>query len=81
MPKLVFFIPSQDSTPVQVNVFDTYESGGVLMASVQAISGMPFVGGNLYPVRTSFATVPAAQIRVVEASHVSAYLENSIFFE
>lgn len=51
---------------VKVEILDVFEAGGAKLASVKAIEGRPFVGGDKWPVFTPFATVKAAELGPVE---------------
>lgn len=53
----------------KVEVLDTYQAGGVNMASVKAIEGTPFVGGDKWAVKTEWATCPAADLADVRSDH------------
>lgn len=53
----------------KVEILDTFQAGGIELASVRALYGTPFIGGDTYPVRTKYATIPASELgnyRVVE---------------
>lgn len=43
----------------EVEVQDVYTVGGVKLASVKAVEGKPFVGGDKWPIRTEYGTVRA----------------------
>lgn len=45
-----------------VEILEVYETGGVKMAAVRAITGRPFVGGDKWPVYTEWTTAPAAEL-------------------
>jgi hypothetical protein len=45
-----------------VEILDTWETGGVKMASVKALEGRPFVGGDKFPTWTAYKTVKAAEL-------------------
>lgn len=51
-----------------VEISDVYEVGGVMLASIKAIDGKPFVGGDRWPIRTEYATVSAADLTPAEPS-------------
>ena len=48
--------------PVQVG--DVFECGGRKLATVDALDGKVFMGGDKWPVRTSHATVPVVEIDI-----------------
>lgn len=56
---------------VQVEIVDTFRSGGIMMAVVHAMDGSePFVGGDKWPVRTDWSNIPIdrlSNIQKVEA--------------
>jgi hypothetical protein len=54
--------PFGTEEPVEVEILDFYECGGVQLASVEAVSGKPFVGGNKWAVRTPFTIVKVSDL-------------------
>jgi hypothetical protein len=50
---------------IPVEILDRFECGGVDLASVRALEGQPFVGGDTYPVRTEYATVKACDLQAL----------------
>ena len=46
----------------EVEVLDVYEVGGVKLASVKALQGKPFVGGDKWPVASEWGTVKACEL-------------------
>jgi hypothetical protein len=54
-------LPKNDNT-IKVEVLDAYEVNGVKFAAVKACEGQPFVGGDKWPIKTEFATVPASEL-------------------
>ncbi len=69
MATLAFYVPAPDGTPIQVEVLDVYQPH----ATVQAISGKPFVGGTLYPVFSEIAVVPTTDIHIVTEKILEVY--------
>lgn len=65
---LVYLSPDGLSIPVELE--ETFEVGGHKLANVRALVGRPFVGGDKWPVRTEFATVPADRLMVVQPATV-----------
>ena len=59
---------------VTVQVNDVFECGGEQLATVEALAGAPFMGGDKWPVRTRYATVKAADLAPVTLAH-PAYCE------
>ena len=55
-----------------VEILDTYQAGGVTMASVKAIEGTPFVGGNDRPTRTAYTTCKADELAGVHSDQPQA---------
>lgn len=58
--------PFGTEEPVEVEVLDIYECGGVQLASVEALEGKPFVGGNKWAVQTPFTIVPTSDLIITE---------------
>lgn len=52
----------QNDKQIAVEVLDYFVCGGVQLAAVEALEGKPFMGGNLWPVHTPFATVKVADL-------------------
>lgn len=50
----------------KVKVLDVYELKDGKKASVQALDGTPFVGGDKWPIPTAYAIVPADELESVE---------------
>jgi len=50
----------------QVNVLDEFEMGGALLVAIEALEGKPFVGGDKWPVWTSFTTVRASELETTD---------------
>jgi hypothetical protein len=46
-----------------VKINDKWEAGGIEHASIEAIQGTPFMGGDKWPVQTKFASVPASELQ------------------
>jgi len=55
-----------------VEVLDVYQAGGVKLASVKALEGEPFTGGDKWPVPTKWATVKAADLAGVMVTNMPA---------
>lgn len=49
----------------KVEILDTFEAGGVVLANVKALEGLPFMGGNKWPVHTAYTTCKAAELTPV----------------
>ena len=60
----------------EVEVQDIYRDGANMMVSIMAIEGTPFVGGDKWPVRTKYATVPAEEI---ELNDDALWLDNHAY--
>jgi len=50
------------SKNVEVEILDVYPMGSQLMATVEAVQGKPFVGGDKWPVHTPYATVRFSEL-------------------
>ena len=55
---------SQNGSTIPVIVLDYFVSGKIQYASIEALEGRPFVGGDKWPVRTCWATVPVADLDI-----------------
>jgi hypothetical protein len=54
---------------VSVEILDVFDGPqGIKLACVRALDGKPFVGGDKWPVATSFATVPTSDLTDVAES-------------
>ena len=51
---------------VKVIVLDVFSSGGQTFASVEALDGKPFMGGDRWPVHTPFTTVELRELQFAE---------------
>ncbi len=58
--------PFGTEEPVEVEVLDFYTCGGVELASVEAVFGKPFVGGDKWAVRTPFAIVKTSDLIITK---------------
>lgn len=51
----------------ELEIVDTYRTGGVVMAVCHAIDGSePFVGGDKWPVKTDWKNIPIAHLENIQ---------------
>ena len=50
----------------RVKVNDRFEINGTPYVAIEAVKGKPFMGGDTYPVKTQFATVPESDLHITE---------------
>lgn len=55
-------LPHGSTIPVEVEIIDFFTCGGIRCASVEAVHGKPFVGGNKWSVWTPFTTVKVSDL-------------------
>jgi len=53
-----------NGSKIPVIVLDYFVCGGVRLATVEALEGQPFVGGDKWPVQTPWATVKVADLDI-----------------
>ena len=53
---------SLNGKAIPVEVLDYFVSGGIRYASIEALEGKPFMGGDKWPVHTPWATVKVADL-------------------
>jgi len=59
---ILAYSPEHDTV---CEILDVYTCGGVELASVKAISGKPFVGGDRWPIRTEYSILKTAELMPV----------------
>lgn len=56
-------IATDPHTKSQVEIIDVYPCGGLMLAVCHCIDGSePFVGGDKWPVKTDWATIPVCHL-------------------
>jgi hypothetical protein len=54
---------SRNGETIEVEILDLFEAGGVELASVKALEGLPFADGARTTIKTAYKTVKACELQ------------------